>query len=457
MELDLFSQPQPGPEPVPQVRIWSVGDITRTIRSVLEAGVGEVWVQGEICNLRRQASGHVYFALKDERALLSCVLFRSSVPARLTLADGMLVQARGRITVYEARGQYQMIVDLVQPAGEGILQARFEVLKRKLDADGLFDPARKRPIPREPASIGIVTSPTGAALQDFLNIARRRAPWVRIILNPVRVQGVGSAAEIAAAIHEFNTPFFRDKIDLIVVCRGGGSMEDLWAFNEEIVARAIAASHFPLVSAVGHEIDFTIADFVADLRAPTPSAAAELVLPDRATMLRHAAQVASRLHRALESRMLETRRRLEYVARSTAFHFPGRFLQERVQRFDALAGSIGSLGGRALSQRREKLAAYLSILRQHRPDQVLRLLRLAIDSREARLRTVLHTSLDGKTARIAQLAGAVRLLSPMATLQRGYSVTYNSAGSVVRKSGEVGKGEQISVRLADGTIGAQVL
>jgi len=290
MELDLFSQPVPDKPSEPGIRIWSVAELTRSVRSILESTLGEVWVQGEICNFRRQSSGHCYFGLKDERALLSCVLFRSSVPARLALADGMLVQARGRVTVYEARGQYQLNVNLVQPAGAGILQARFEALKRKLEAEGLFDPGRKRPIPREPACIGIITSPTGAALTDFLNIARRRAPWVRIVINPVRVQGAGAAEEIAVAIREFNSPIFEDQFDLLVVCRGGGSIEDLWAFNEEVVARAIAASRIPVISAIGHEIDFTIADFVADLRAPTPSAAAELALPDRAALARHLAQ-----------------------------------------------------------------------------------------------------------------------------------------------------------------------
>jgi exodeoxyribonuclease VII large subunit len=197
MDLDLFSQPLPRkPRPEPEPRIWTVGDITRSVRSLLESSLGEVWVQGEICNFRRQASGHCYFALKDEKALLSCVLFRSQVPAHLPLADGMLVQARGRMTVYEARGQYQLSVNLLQPAGAGLLLARFEALKRKLEAEGLFDPGRKRPIPRDPACIGIVTSPTGAAISDFLNIARRRAPWVRIVINPVRVQGVGAAGEI---------------------------------------------------------------------------------------------------------------------------------------------------------------------------------------------------------------------------------------------------------------------
>ncbi len=359
MELDLFSQltpPKPAVQPEP--RIWSVADITKSVRSLLESSLGEVWVQGEICNFRRQSSGHCYFGLKDERALLSCVLFRSYVPARLPMADGMLVQVRGRITVYEARGQYQLSVNLVQPAGAGLLQARFEALKRKLEAEGLFDSSRKRPLPRDPACIGVVTSPTGAALQDFLNVARRRAPWVRIVINPVRVQGVGAAAEIAAAIREFNSPVFEDQFDLLVVCRGGGSIEDLWAFNEEEVARAIAASGIPVISAVGHEIDFTIADFVADIRAPTPSAAAELALPDRAALLRHVGQGRSRLLRAMENLLLHRRLSLDALARSAAFRFPQRLLQDRAQRLDTAAALMLAGRERALRLRRERVTGF---------------------------------------------------------------------------------------------------
>jgi len=470
MELDLFSQQPPSPPPrksEPEFHIWTVAELTRSVRTVLESALGEVWVQGEICNFRRQSSGHCYFGLKDERALLSCVFFRrgqrlildmsqvSSVDP--TLADGMLVQARGRLTVYEARGQYQLNVNLVQPAGAGLLQARFEALKRKLEAEGLFDPARKRPLPRDPACIGLVTSPTGAAIQDFLNIARRRAPWVRIILNPVRVQGAGAANEIAAAIHEFNSPIFEDQIDLLVVCRGGGSMEDLWAFNEEIVARAIVASRIPVISAVGHEIDFTIADFVADLRAPTPSAAAELALPDRAALLRHLAQGRSRLQRAMEGHLLDRRRRLESAISAAAFRFPQRLLQDRAQRLDAAAALIEDRTGRALRLRREKLNAFLAVLRQHRPDQVLALRKFALDARHARLQAALRTSLTRKTSRLTQFAGVLRVLSPDATLSRGYSITLDSSGSIIRAKDSVRPGDQIRTRLSDGSIDSRVL
>ena len=409
MELDLFSQPPPPP---PAPRIWSVAELTHSVRTLLESKLGEVWVQGEICNFRRQSSGHCYFGLKDERAVLTCVLFRSNVPASLPLADGMLVQARGRVTVYEARGQYQLNVNLLQPAGEGLLQARFEALKRKLDAEGLFDPARKRPIPRNPLCIGVVTSPTGAAIRDFLNVAQRRAPWVRIVINPVRVQGSGAAGEIATAIHEFNSPIFENDIDLIVVCRGGGSMEDLWAFNEEIVARAIAASRIPIISAVGHEIDFTIADFVADLRAATPSAAAELALPDRDALLRHLVHARTRLIRAMENTLIHRRRHLDTMTRSSAFRFPQRLIQDRAQRLDSAAALLETRREQMIRVRREKLA---------------------------------------------QFSGIIRVLSPDATLARGYSITFDTAGSIVRAAGQVRPGEKIHIRLADGAIDSKVL
>jgi exodeoxyribonuclease VII large subunit len=419
--------------------------------------LGELWIQGEICNFRRQSSGHCYFGLKDERALLSCVLFRSYVPAHLPLADGMLVQARGRITVYEARGQYQLSVTLLQPAGAGLLQARFEALKRKLDAEGLFNPARKRPIPRDPACIGIVTSPTGAAISDFLNIARRRAPWVRIVINPVRVQGAGAAAEIAAAIREFNSPLFVDQIDLLVVCRGGGSIEDLWAFNEEEVARAIAASIIPVIAAVGHEIDFTIADFVADLRAPTPSAAAELALPDRAELLRHLLQARSRLLRATESLLLHRRRDLDSLARSASFRFPQLLLQDRAQRLDAAAALIAAGRDRALRRRRERLAAFLATLRQHRPDQILALRRFALEAQRRKLHSAIGVSLTQKSNKLARAAGVLRVLSPDATLARGYSITSDAAGSIIRGKDAVRPGDRIRTRFPDGSIDSQVL
>src|SRR5437762_244004 len=263
-------------------RVFTVSELTRSIRSALEAKFDAVWVQGEISNYKLHPSGHQYFTLKDQRAQIACVIWRDTMaPLRQPLADGAQVQVYGTVTVFEARGQYQLNVQILQPRGIGLLQAKFEALKRKLEAEGLFAPERKRPLPKFPRRIGIITSPTGAAIRDMLNVLRRRAPCLQILINPVRVQGTGAAQEIAVAIRELAMPSdYWQSLDLVVVTRGGGSIEDLWEFNEEIVARAIFHSAVPIVSAVGHEIDFTISDFVADLRAPTPSAAAELIVPD---------------------------------------------------------------------------------------------------------------------------------------------------------------------------------
>src|SRR5436190_7328438 len=275
MELtaDLFQQSS---------KVFTVAELTRQIRGTLETKFGAVWVQGEISNYKLHPSGHQYFTLKDQRAQIGCVIWRDTMaPLRQPLADGAQVQVYGTVTVYETRGQYQLSVQILQPRGVGLLQAKFEVLKRKLQAEGLFAPDRKRPMPKFPRRIGIVTSPSGAAIRDMLNVLSRRAPWLQVLINPVRVQGAGAAQELAVAIREFAVPSeVFAPVDVVVVTRGGGSIEDLWEFNEEIVARAIFNSAVPIVSAVGHEIDFTICDFVADLRAPTPSAAAELIVPD---------------------------------------------------------------------------------------------------------------------------------------------------------------------------------
>src|SRR5881296_4532678 len=284
-------------------KVFTVSELTRNIRGTLETKFGAVWVQGEISNYKLHPSGHQYFTLKDQRAQISCVIWRDTIaPPRQALVDGTQVQVYGTVTVFEARGQYQLSVQILQPRGVGLLQAKFEAVKRKLDAEGLFAPERKRPLPKFPRRIGIITSPTGAAIRDMLNVLRRRAPWLQILINPVRVQGTGAAQEIAVAIRELATPNEAWRpLDLIVVTRGGGSIEDLWEFNEEIVARAIFHSAVPIVSAVGHEIDFTICDFVADLRAPTPSAAAELVVPDIIDLRRRVDELAGSLYQCLRN------------------------------------------------------------------------------------------------------------------------------------------------------------
>src|SRR5437867_5478496 len=287
-------------------KVFSVSELTRNIRNTLEAKFSAVWVQGEISNYKLHPSGHQYFTLKDQRAQISCVIWRDTiVPPRQALVDGTRVQVYGMVTVYETRGQYQLSVQILQPRGVGLLQAKFEALKCKLEAEGLFAPDRKRPLPKFPRRIGIVTSPSGAAIRDMLNVLRRRAPWLQILINPVRVQGTGAAQEIAVAIRELTLSSDRfAPLDLIVVTRGGGSIEDLWEFNEEIVARAIFHSPVPVVSAVGHEIDFTISDFVADFRAATPSAAAEIVTEGAFAGRRKMRDVAGHLRKAIRRELV---------------------------------------------------------------------------------------------------------------------------------------------------------
>src|SRR2546421_7252820 len=296
-------------------KVFTVSELTRNIRGTLETKFGAVWVQGEISNYKSYPSGHQYFTLKDQRAQISCVIWRDTMaPPRQPLVDGAQVQVYGTVTVFEARGQYQLNVQILQPRGVGLLQAKFEALKRKLEAEGLFGPEWKHALPKFPRRIGIVTSPTGAAIRDLLNVLRRRAPWLQILINPARVQGTGAAADIAVAIRELATANENWlPVDLIVVARGGGSIEDLWEFNEEIVARTIADVAVPIVSAIGHEIDFTIADFVADLRAPTPSAAAELIVPDIVDLRRHMDTFARALGRELINRMRDAQQRLDHA------------------------------------------------------------------------------------------------------------------------------------------------
>src|SRR5437867_903472 len=295
-------------------KVITVSKLTRSIRGALETKFGAVWVQSEVSNYKLHPSGHQYFTLKDARAQIACVIFRNTMaPLRQPLSGGAQVQVYANVSVFEARGQYQLSVQIIQPRGLGVLQAKFEALKRKLDTEGLFDPARKRALPKFPKRIGIVTSPSGAAIRDILNVLRRRAPWLQILINPVRVQGTGAAQEIAVAIRELANPNENfAPVDLIVLTRGGGSMEDLWEFNEEIVARTIADVTVPIVSAIGHEIDFTIADFVADLRAPTPSAAAELIVPDIVDLRRHLDACVRGFSRELMNRMRDAGQRLDH-------------------------------------------------------------------------------------------------------------------------------------------------
>ncbi len=454
---DFFAAAPPAkPEP----RVFTVTEVTRAIRGVIDAAFDEVWIQGEISNYRQQASGHQYFTLKDAECQLACVLFarggvwRKSPP----LQDGMLVQARGRLTVYEARGQYQLVVSMVQAAGAGMLQVKFEALKRQLAAEGLFDAERKRALPRFPRALGIVTSPTGAALRDMLHVLARRAPWLPVIVSPARVQGEGAAAEIIRALEDLQrlAASGRTPIDVIVLARGGGSIEDLWEFNDETLARAIAASSLPVVSAVGHEIDFTIADFVADLRAPTPSAAAELVAPDADDLRRMLEQRLTYLRRHATAALESARMQLAGLARSALFREPRRRVEEAAQRLDTLQQALQRALPTRLTNLAQRVAAAAAALRHHRPDQQLAVFRERLAGVASRLAERSARQLQQQRERLARAADKLRLLSPKSTLQRGYSLTTNADGQLIRSAAAITEGTVIVTELSDGKVESTV-
>lgn len=389
-------------------KIYSVAELNRVARYTLENGIGEVWVEGEISRLTRQSSGHWYFTLKDEAAAVSCAMFKqNNASVVFEPKDGLKVRVFGQASLYEPRGSYQLIIRKMEEAGKGSLQEQFEKLKAKLAAEGLFDEARKKPLPLLPQKIGVVTSPTGAAIRDIINVLTRRFPNLGILLAPVTVQGEGAAEKIASAIEYLNT---RDDIDLMIVGRGGGSIEDLWAFNEEIVARAIAASRIPVISAVGHEIDFTISDFVADVRAPTPSAAAELAVPVKTELETQITRLAARLGGSLQNQVYVLRERIPGF-RQTMVHALRSGVQQRQQRVDQSAI--------ALSHRLESAVA-------------------------------------GRKQDLKRLGLQLRALSPLAVLDRGYSLTQTVDGDVVRDASRLKKGDTLKTRFAKGTVLSEV-
>jgi len=417
-------------------KVFTVGELTRAISGTLETKFGAVWVQGEISNYKLHPSGHQYFTLKDQRAQIGCVIWRDAIaPPRQPLVDGTQVQVYGAVTVFEARGQYQLNIQILQPRGVGLLQAKFETLKRKLQAEGLFAPDRKRPLPKFPRRIGIVTSPTGAAIRDMLNVLRRRAPWLQILINPVRVQGTGAAQEIAVAIRELASPNEAfTPLDLIVVTRGGGSIEDLWEFNEEIVARAIFNSTVPIVSAVGHEIDFTICDFVADLRAATPSAAAEVIVPDVVDLRRQIDGCERAVSRELIKRLRDAQQGLDHA-------------RETLQR--CLAHKIDSY--------KRGLLHITAALQARSPARELMMRRNRFADLHRRLVASPSRLLENARHRFRHIEGILRVLGPDATLRRGYSITLDERGKIIRTIAAVRPKMKIRTRVSDGEFGSEIL
>lgn len=412
-------------------KVLTVTQLNESIHDLLERSYADVWVEGEVSDPRTFPSGHTYFSLKDEGSCLSAVLFKGSAArVKFTLEHGLGVLARGRVSSYVKRGQYQLIVSELEPRSAGALQLAFEQLKAKLAAEGLFDPARKRPLPPFPRRVGIVTSLQGAAIRDMLSVLKRRFDGLHIRVYPVQVQGAGAAAQIAGAVEDFNASF--PDVDVLLVGRGGGSLEDLWAFNEEPVARAIAASRIPVVSCVGHETDFTIADFAADLRAPTPSAAAELVVRERAAVLERLGALKRRLLGAVAGELRVLKERLARLAGSPFLRDPRRIFEQKAQRIDELSGRLAP-ALRELTRRAEE--------------------RLAAARR-------LAPALRGRT-RVAELelkrqAGRLEALSPLKVLSRGYSIAFDDTGRALRSARRAKAGDKIRLRLHEGELGAQV-
>lgn len=439
-------------------KVLTVSELTRRVRELLENHIGEVWVEGEISNYRKQSSGHHYFTLKDGGAHLACVMFARSYGAqsRMPLADGMQIQAYGRVTVYEARGQYQLIVEFVQTRGQGVLQARFEALKRKLEAEGLFDASRKRSLPEFPRRVALVTSSTGAAVQDMLNILQRRSPWLQILICPVRVQGEGAAEEIAETIRYLNLNRERLRLDVLIVGRGGGSLEDLWEFNEEAVARAIYGSVLPIISAVGHEIDFTIADFVADLRAPTPSAAAELVAPDFESLAGKLHSLRAALDRQVRQNLEVQKMSMQRLAAAAFFREPQRILRERQQRVDQLESRLVKLRVAVFDQYRAHLFRLQSVLAAYRPANVLGLRRREVASFGVRIRNAAFQTLDHWKRRTSSLEKILQLLGPQQTLDRGYTLTSNEKGVLLSSRAQVRRCDRLRTRFHDGEVSSVV-
>jgi exodeoxyribonuclease VII large subunit len=422
---------------------------------LLEGNFPRVWVSGEISNLRRIASGHWYFSLKDAAAQVRCAMFRGNNRLlRFSPDDGMQVLARARVSLYEVRGDFQLIVEHLEEAGDGALLRAFEALKRRLAAEGLFDPERKRPLPTLPRRIGVITSPGGAAVRDVLSVLRRRFPAIPVRIYPVPVQGPEAAPRIAVALR---LAAARQDCDVLLLTRGGGSLEDLWAFNEESLARAIAACEIPVVSAVGHQTDFTIADLVADHRAPTPSAAAELLSPDQRSILDRFAQLEQRLVLHLRRRLTHQSQRLTWLSGRLRQQHPGRRLETGAQRLDELDQRLARAMRNAVARRRMRLEALLAHLRRHSPSHRLTQVRMRLQQLMARQRHALERRLEDRRLRLAKASGALQAISPLATLERGYAiVTRLPKGTLVRRAGDVARGDRVRARLGRGVIECRV-
>jgi len=427
--------------------ILTVSRLTALLRGVLEENFEQLWVGGEVSNLSYPSSGHCYFTLKDAGAQLRCVMFKSAVKnLKFRLTDGMALIVRGRISVYDQRGEYQLICEYLEPAGVGALQTAFVQLKEKLALEGLFAEAHKSAIPRFPRKIGVITSPTGAAIHDILNVLKRRFASLAVLLYPVRVQGEGAAVEIARAVDEMNR---LGDVDILIVGRGGGSLEDLWAFNEEAVARAVYRSKIPVISAVGHETDWTICDFVADLRAPTPSAAAELVIASSEELRSQVDGLSHRLRKTIENILVSYDRRLEGLRR--ALHDPRMMVGHLAQRLDDLTGRLDMGLHVAVSRRRDRFERLRDALRHNDPKGMIDLLLQRVALLLVRSEGLLAHRLEEIRQGFGDNAARLEVLSPLKTLARGYAIASHACdGTTVTDAGSLAPGEQLLLRLHRG-------
>ena len=438
----------------PERRVWKVRDLVASVRSHIEREYSDAWVEGEISNFRAPDSGHLYFTLKDGNAQIRVVMFRSSARLlRFRPADGLQVVVRGRVTVYEDRGELQISAEYLEPKGAGSLQLAFEQLKAKLEAEGLFAPERRKPIPTLPARIGVVTSAQAAALRDILNVLQRRHHSVNVLIYPAQVQGDAASNEVAAGVRFFNQ---HDNVDVIIVARGGGSAEDLASFNDEALARTVAASEIPVISAVGHETDFTIVDFVADLRAPTPSAAAELVIRSRQEVEDHAAALHERLSRAIRYRLLMGRQALTELAQHGAFARMMELIRQRQKKLDDLTHRMELAERHLLEQMRRRWEMTSAAVRHYDLRLVINGMRGELESGTAALVSIMRNVLLQHRVRSERLQTALESLSPLAILERGYALIFDSEGKLLKDVRTLKIGDEVSARLARGEIHAAV-
>jgi exodeoxyribonuclease VII large subunit len=435
-------------------RTWTVRALVAAIRTHVEREYTDVWVEGELSNFRAHESGHLYFTLKDENAQIRVVMFRSAARLlRFRPGNGMQIVARGRVTIYDDRGELQICAEYLEPKGAGALQVAFEQLKAKLEAEGLFDGARKKPIPILPHCIGIVTSPQAAALRDILNILRRRHHSAGILIFPAQVQGEMAALEVTAGVRYFNKA---RSVDVIIVARGGGSAEDLAAFNHEGLARAIAASEIPVISAIGHETDFTIIDFVADLRAPTPSAAAELVIRSRQEIEEQLNGLHGRLAQAIRFHLLSARQSLTALAQHGAFARMADFIHRREQRVDDLIHRLAQAQREILESRRRRFETLSAAVRHYDVRRVLAGMKKDLSVQTTALLSAARNYLLERRVRLDRMDTALQALSPVAILERGYALVFDASGDLLKDAGKVKPGDEISARLAKGTLSATV-